>query len=263
MRRFLAGLTAIAVAATVLMILSPVEAASRYSVTVHTSTTTVDVGQSITLKGKVTPKARGQKVKVQRLDGNTWTTIKKATLNRRSKYTATVTVTAPGNNHYRVVKPRSAGHRKGISPTVTVVGWRWRSLTDLPLAESVDATVLESGLIGVTVFRPYIRLGSASGGFPKRSYVLDGKCARIDAHVGGTPDSAPDGPYNAQLRRSLAADPTTFAAVSQAFVYPQQDPIHIERGPEVVQQWARVEVFASVAANAYVAWGDVKVYCRS
>lgn len=263
MRRLLAGLTAIAVATTVLMVLSPAEAATRYSVTVHASTAKVDVGQSVTLRGRVTPKARGERVKVQRLDGSTWTTIRKTTLNRRSKYAATVTVTGPGDNHYRVVKPKSAGHKAGVSPTVTVVAWRWRSLTSLPLADSVDATVLESGLIGETVFRPYIRLGSAAGGFARRSYVLDGRCARIDAHVGGTPDSVPAGPYNAQLRRSLAADPTSFAAVSQAFVFPGQDPIHIVRGPEVVEQWERVEVFASLGANEYVGWGDVTLYCRS
>lgn len=263
MRRLLAGLTAIAVAATVLMILSPAEAATRYAVTAFVSTAKVDVGQSVTLRGKVTPKARGQKVKVQRLVGGSWTTITRATLNRRSKYAATIKVTSAGDNRYRVVKPRSAGHKKGVSPIVTVVGWRWRSLTSLPLADSSNATVLASGLLGETVFRPYIELGSAAGGFARRSYVLDGKCAQIDAHVGGTPDSVPAGPYNAQLRRSLAADPTSFAAVSQAFVYPGQDPIHIERGPAVVQQWARVEVFASLAANAYVGWGAVKVYCRS
>jgi hypothetical protein len=270
MRRTIAGLTAIVVAATVLMILTPAGAASRYSVTVHTSTTTADVGQSFTLRGKVSPNARGQKVKAQRLDGSTWTTIKKAALNRRSKYAVTIAVTAPGDNRYRVVKPKSAGHKKGVSPTVTVVGWRWRDVTSLPLStyedhETHGITESATGVLLGTSYSPFI---TTATDFPGGDglYRLDGMCTHLDVHVGGTPTSPTSDTSTARVAASLLTNPANVTeSLAELTVSRDVDPFHVLRGPSIMSQVA-VLLFHSDAAGTngnFVGWGAAKVYCRS
>jgi hypothetical protein len=134
----------------------------------------------------------------------------------------------------------------------------------MPTLTALHATVLASGLLGENVFRPYIKLGSPGGGAAVIGYILGGNCSRFDAHVGVAPDSVSGDAQVALLRRSTLADPDTYETISQAFVHPGQDPIHMMRGPDVVSQWATV-AFSSpgLTANNYVAWGGAKVYCRS
>ena len=119
MRKPIPALVALAVLGPLLLLAAPADAASRYSVSVAVGADRADVGQGVVLSGKVGPKAKGERVKVQRLVGTAWTTVARVKLNRHSRYTATVTVAAPGDNLFRVLKPRSDGHKAGASPTVT------------------------------------------------------------------------------------------------------------------------------------------------
>ena len=269
MRSLVSVLTALLVSATLVLVGSPADAATRYTVTAYASTTKVDVGQSFTLTGKVTPRARGQKVLVQRLSGSTWSTVKKATLNRRSKYAATIKVTAPGENRYRVVKPRSNGHPKGISPTVTVVGWRWRSLTSLPVwnppgAPSTSFVVLSSGMMGPVSYSPFIKLGSPSTTVARVTYLLEGKCTRFDGHVAVTPDSASGNRQDAYLvyYNRTAGGPFIMSQIPVFRDIP--DPLHIVRTATVMSQVGALTLQAQTdATSTYIGWGAVKVYCRS
>lgn len=265
MRRLLAGLTAIAATATVL-VLSPAEAASRYAVTAFASTTKVDVGQSITLTGKVSPRARGEKVKVQRLSGSTWTTITKATLNRRSKYAATVRVTAPGDNRYRVVKPKSAGHKKGVSPTVTVVGWRWRTVASLPLSplqSTFLTTELSSGILRGNSYPAFIRQGPDQG---SAYYWLGGACTAFETVVGVTTGSSTANPASVFVFTSPMSDPESFDTASSNVegVAQFRDPLFIKRGSDTMTGVAVLELRSSgIDPGDYVGWGNPRVYCRS
>lgn len=270
MRRFAAASTTLVLGVTLLLVAGPADAGARYAVTALASTTKVDVGQSFTLRGRVTPKAGGQRVKVQRLVGSTWTTVTRATLNRRSKYVATVKVTAPGDNRYRVVKPRSSGHKKGTSPTVTVVGWRWRAVTSLPLSTYEDhdtqgITESATGMLLGTSYSPFI---TTATDFPHGDgfYRLDGRCTQLDVHAGGTPASPTSDPSNARISASLLTNPANVTEnLAELSVSRDVDPFHVLRGPSVMSQVA-VLVFHSDAAGTngnFVGWGSAKVYCRS
>jgi hypothetical protein len=265
MRRFVAASTTLIVGATLLLVAGPADAGSRYTVTASASTAKVDVGQSFTLRGKVTPKASGQKVKVQRLAGSTWTTIARATLNRRSKYAATVTVTAPGDNRYRVVKPKSAGHKKGVSPTVTVVGWHWRALTSFPVRLESNYTFAASGYLGPVLYQPFARLGSPSAGSGYVAFEIAGKCAAFDGHAGVTTDSVGDVDvaHEVRLIGSTASDPNNYDNLAENRVYRGEDPVHFVRGAADITPLERLGFDANTGAGLYVGWGGSQVYCRS
>jgi hypothetical protein len=265
MRRLLSGVTALAVAATVMLVTAPAQAATRYVVTASASTAKVDVGQSFTLRGKVTPKAKGQRVKVQRLVGSTWTTISKPVLNRYSRYSTTVKVTAPGDNRYRVVKPRTDGHPKGVSPTVTVVAWRWRPVASLPLTTDSLRTVHEaSGPLNGNTYAPFIRQSAPYGdGF----YRLDGKCTQFEAVVGMTSDSLMTlDTATATVYGSPMSAPTVFETLSwnPDKLNKFDEPLFIRRGPadmsNVAVLWLQT---TGLDANDYGGWGNPRVYCRS
>jgi hypothetical protein len=263
MRKPISGLLALAVVAALVLVTSPADAASRYVVTVSASTDKADVGQTFTLSGKVTPRARGEKVQVQRFTGGLWTTVAKARLNRHSRYTATVAVAAPGDNLYRVVKPRSDGHRKGISPTVAVVGWRWRPVNELRVVGDTSyTTVLPSGILGGQPYSPYIKQSGPSL-TAQIVYALDGQCTRLDLHVGGTPDSPNTDPSYAYLDATYVPPSTGPANLFNGPVSKNSDPVHIVRGPDVVSSIATITLFASIGAINGVAWGAAKAYCRS
>jgi len=107
--------------------------AKAFSVSIKTSATTVDVGGSFTLSGKVSPKAARKTVKIQRrYEGGSWTTIKKVKLSTGSRYTYTVKPTRGGPTQYRVQKPRSNGRSAKTSATKLVTVWRWRPLQEFP-----------------------------------------------------------------------------------------------------------------------------------
>lgn len=131
MRRFLIPLIGIAVALTPLSIAGRAEAAVSYSVTLSVSATTINHGSYVTLSGKVSPSAGGQKVLVQRRVGSatTWTTFATRQLTSTSAYSLRVRP-GPGPVRYRVVKPRSNGRTTGVSPVRILAVMRWRWLTD-------------------------------------------------------------------------------------------------------------------------------------
>jgi hypothetical protein len=268
MRTFASVLTALIVTTAVVLVTSPADAAARYVVTATANADNLDVGHSFTVTGKVTPRARGQRVKVQRLVGGHWTTIARPRLNRHSHYRATVVVAAPGNNRYRVVKPRSNGHRRGVSPTITVVGWRWRPLTAMPVSGlSFHAAQLASGQLGPapysTIYRPFVKLGDPASSSGSISYRLDGNCVAFDATVGVTPDSSA-GPLlqeNAYVFVVPAGGSST--QIAKQWLYMGQDPGRIVRTGSVISTASVIELSTDVGGGSYVGWGDPEVYCRS
>jgi hypothetical protein len=267
MRR-LVVLTVLALVAATLALASPATAGSRYTVTAIAGATSVDVGQAFTLRGRVTPRASGQRVLIQRLSGSTWVTVKRTRINRFGRYRTSVTVNHPGDNRYRVLKRRSLGHPRGVSPSVTVVGWRWRPLTSLPTeGMTSNATLLASGNLGPTAFpatyQPLLRLGSAAGVDGAITYVLANNCTKFDSDVGVTTDSASGA---AQLARIgvLPQGGGMGVLIADQAVTRNQDPAHIVRTGAVIADAWTLELIGDVnAANTFVGWGDPQVYCKS
>jgi hypothetical protein len=268
MRKITAVLLAPTVVGVLVLVALPADAATRYVVTISSSAARADVGQSVTLTGKVTPKAKGQRVKVQRLSSTGWTTVARPRLNRHSRYRATVTVSGPGDNRYRVVKPRSDGHKKGISPVVTIVGWRWRNLSSMPIWNppadpSQFFSVLPSGMLGPASYAPFIKLGSTSPVIAQVTYRLDGKCERFDGHVGVLAGSASGSQENPYLRYFTKTGTTPYNQDEFSVYRDLPDPVHVVRTSAVMSQVGALQLEATLEALTYVAWGSAKVYCRS
>lgn len=137
-------LRTIAVAAAIGLIasLAPATAAEAakkpkkptYRVSIKIGKTSADVGQVITLAGRVKgPKARKKRLVVQRKVGSgAWRAVKKVRTNKKGRYSTKVKVAVVGQQHLRVVAPRSKKARKGVSSRRGYVGWRWIDLTTQP-----------------------------------------------------------------------------------------------------------------------------------
>ena len=105
--------------------------AGAYTVTAKINKT-VAIGKETTLKvrGRVTPKAAGQKVVLQQRVGNkkTWKATATAKIKANGTYVVKDDPSTPGKREYRVVKPASNGIAKGISPALAVQVYSWQRL---------------------------------------------------------------------------------------------------------------------------------------
>jgi hypothetical protein len=107
--------------------------AKSFSVTISASKTTIELGQTVKLTGKVSPRAKKKRVKIQRrYEGGGWRTIKTVKLSSKSRYSYTVKPTRGGPTQYRVQKPASGGRSAKTSATRTVNVYRWRALQEFP-----------------------------------------------------------------------------------------------------------------------------------
>ncbi|MFA9429418.1 hypothetical protein [Egicoccus sp. AB-alg2] len=91
----------------------------RPKVTIATSATRVSPGARATLSGKVSPKAAGQTVVVQRHDGSRWVEVARRKLSDTSQYRVHV-YPPKGTWAYRVVRPAGAANARGVSPRVEI-----------------------------------------------------------------------------------------------------------------------------------------------
>lgn len=121
------------VAAVCLAAQLPAEAARTptFRVTLTTSTTTSDVGTTVTLRGAVRgPKSARKTLLIQRRIGaSQWTTIARTRTGPRSRYVRRVTTTTAGVQSLRVIAPRSTKAKRGTSAARMLTGWRWLDLT--------------------------------------------------------------------------------------------------------------------------------------
>lgn len=162
---------------------APAEAAT-YSVTLTASHVKRDVGQTLTLTGKVAgSKAAGKKLTVQRRVGTgAWTTIGTVRATSKKTYTVKHKVSRVGAQSFRVVAPKSGSTKTGISPARSIVGWTWLYLTDQP--HYVTGTMF----VGTTVSaqeNTYARSVELVSGPGKREifWQLDDRCDDSDVDV--------------------------------------------------------------------------------
>ena len=105
--------------------------AAAYSVTAKANEDVAIAKETIIkVRGRVTPKAAGQKVTLQQRVGNKkrWVATGTAKIKANGTYKLTDKPSTPGSREYRVVKPASNGFAKGTSPTVDVEVYRWEKL---------------------------------------------------------------------------------------------------------------------------------------
>ena len=135
MNRITALAAAAALTAGSLALAAPTQAAPAkaraYQVTAKADTdVAVAKEDTVKVRGRVTPKAAGQKVLLQQRVGNKkrWVVTGKTKVKANGTYKLTDKPSTPGARQYRVLKPGSNGLAKGFSAPVDVQVYRWEKL---------------------------------------------------------------------------------------------------------------------------------------
>lgn len=143
---------------------------------------TVAVRKETTIKvrGRVTPRAAGQKVVLQQRVGNkkTWRATGTANIRRNGTYVLKDDPSTPGKRAYRVLKPASDGLAKGFSPELDVQVYAWGKLVGRSgIASNFTST-------GVTIGTDYYGQSLATttpGAASSVEYTLGRKCTQLRA----------------------------------------------------------------------------------
>ncbi|CAM3689130.1 NPCBM/NEW2 domain-containing protein [Nocardioides zeicaulis] len=163
--------------------------ATAYSVTAKASTDTAIAKETtVKVKGRVTPKAAGQKVVLQQRVGTKkkWTATGEAKVKNNGTYKLTDKPSTPGSREYRVLKPASNGFAKGLSKPVQVEVYRWEKLANR------QAVATNVGIAGVNIGAEYYgsSLATTTAGTPSSiEYTLGRKCTSMRATYALTDES--------------------------------------------------------------------------
>lgn len=112
-------------------------AGKAYAVTAKASTDELVLGKKVTIKGKVSPAAPGQKVLLQKKVGSKpWHDEAQTKLNGHSKYTFSDRPSTANRRIYRVVIAAHGKHARGISPKRAVTVYAWHDLHSLAIRAS-------------------------------------------------------------------------------------------------------------------------------
>jgi len=193
MNRITAIAATVALAASSLALTAPTQAAPAraYKVTAKVSTDVAVAKEDvIKVRGRVMPKAAGQKVFLQQRVGNKkkWVRTGNAKVKRNGTYVLKDKPTAPGAREYRVFKPAGKGIKKGYSKPVQVQVYRWEKLINRASGPSVN---LEPA--GVLIGAEYYgqSLATTTSGTPSSiEYTLGRKCTDLRATYALTDSSA-------------------------------------------------------------------------
>ncbi len=146
-----------------------------YTVTVKVNTQEVTLGEDVVkVRGKVTPRAAGKKVVLQkRVTGErAWSVAGRSTIKRNGTFAFIDVPTVARTHRYRVVKRRSGGVQKGISPVVEVRAYWWQKLAQRPRGTFENIAVSSTALIGgqpyAFSFQPFTRGAPSYVEYPLR-----------------------------------------------------------------------------------------------
>ncbi|WP_210648890.1 hypothetical protein [Nocardioides sp. SYSU D00065] len=152
----------------------------------------VAIGKEDTIKvrGRVTPKAAGEKVILQqRVAGKQkWRATGSAKVKSSGAYVLEDDPSTPGMREYRVVKPASDGLRRGVSKALPVQVYAWQSLASRLSGARVN---LDPGTVMIAADSYSLSLATATSGTPASvEYTLGRKCTDLRATYALTDDSA-------------------------------------------------------------------------
>lgn len=254
---------ALIIAALVVTLTAPAaQARAAYAVTVTASRSQVDVGQSFTLSGQVTPAARGKKVTIQRRYGTgSWRTIGTATLKSSGSYAKTIKATKAAPTSYRVLKAKSSSRSAGTSRTVGVGAYRWRHLTDLPSFRGslVGTSEKSAVMLGVTYPHSLLVGGSASAGFETA-----GLCDDLTTYAGIDQRSTASATVNVRINRLVNPLDTSAPGIFNQSTTSGAAVLYFRAGTSMSPRPAAVFLEATTPGNDVVAaFGTPRVHCMS
>jgi hypothetical protein len=183
MKRITALAATVALAAGSLALTSPTQAAPARAYKV-TAKANLDVAvakeDTVKVKGRVTPKAAGEKVVLQQRVGNKkkWNATGSAKVKRNGTYVLKDKPTTPGAREYRVLKPGSRGIKKGYSKPVEVQVYRWEKLGR---RGGPRENVMPSGITIGTDYYDASLLNHVSGAPAFVEFTLGRKCLELSA----------------------------------------------------------------------------------
>ncbi len=185
--------TSIAMAAGSIALTTPAHAApaKAYKVTAKANIdTAIAKEDTVKVRGRVTPKAAGEKVVLQQRVGTKkkWTVTGSAKVKNNGTYVLKDKPSTPGSREYRVLKPGSRGLAKGFSKSVAVEVYRWEKLAYRTAGPSTN--MAPTGvLIGTEYYSPSLAT-SISGTPASIEYTLGRKCTQLRATYALTDSSA-------------------------------------------------------------------------
>lgn len=136
MNRITALAATAAVAASSLALTAPVAQAAPAKARAYSVSATANIEvavakeDTVKVRGRVTPRAAGEKVILQQRVGSKkrWVVTGNARIKANGTYKLTDKPSSPGGREYRVLKPGSNGLAKGFSKPVAVEVYRWEKL---------------------------------------------------------------------------------------------------------------------------------------
>jgi hypothetical protein len=145
---------------------------------------------TVKVRGRVTPKAAGQKVVLQQRVGENprWKRTGTAKVRRNGTYLLEDRPTTPGSREYRVLKPGSRGIKKGWSKPVAVEVYRWQKLASRRVGPSENISTTSVYIGAGLATRSLV---SIEPGVPASvEYTLGRKCVQLRARYALTDQSA-------------------------------------------------------------------------
>ena len=193
MNRITALAATVALTAGSLALTAPTQAAPAraYKVTAKANLdVAVATEDTVKVRGRVTPRAAGEKVVLQQRVGSKkkWTATGSAKVKGNGTYVLKDKPSTTGAREYRVLKPGSRGISKGYSKPVEVQVYRWEKLINRASGPSVN--LAPAGvLIGAEYFGQ--SLATTTSGTPSSiEYTLGRKCTDLRATYALTDSSA-------------------------------------------------------------------------
>lgn len=197
MNRIATWAAAAALASSTIALAAPTQAAptykkaNAYQVTAKANTDTAIAKETtVKVKGRVTPKAAGQKVVLQQRVGNKkrWVATGDAKVKSNGTYKLTDKPSTPGSREYRVLKPASKGIAKGFSEPVGVEVYRWEKLAYRVPGPLVNV-VPRATTIGTDSYEASL-VTDVAGSPASVEYTLGRKCTSLRATYALTDESA-------------------------------------------------------------------------
>lgn len=156
-----------------------------YKVSMTVNKTVSEAGKFVIVSGKVVgPRAAGRNVTIQRrYVGGAWTTVAFATVKSTGKYSARVETPRGGTTSFRVIKPRSAVRKAGVSPTRSLPVYEWLYLANQGVDIQIGPVVapIELKLTSETIYKRSIAFYE---GDSRLLYKLAGKCTKFTTFAG-------------------------------------------------------------------------------
>lgn len=155
-------------------------------------TTAIAKEDTVKVRGKVSPKAAGEKVVLQqRLESKkSWSVSSTAKVKPNGKFVLEDEPSVAGTRFYRVLKPASDGVKKGVSKELELVVYGWEKLGYRSRGPATNV-VVGSATIATEPYAASI-VTEAAGTPASVEYTLGKKCLKLRAGYALTDDSASD-----------------------------------------------------------------------